>query len=256
LAFFRGCIISNGLLKDFTMKTKIIFNLGACLMLFCGARGLSQETLSFDTGTASEWSITGGGAQNATPFIVNYAYGTPSTYYNFISVTTAGDGTGNFLQGGSLADFTGFWLATYTFTLPSNATGVSLNYSDFYADDRAVLTLNGQVVAATGIISIQGAPGSMVFTDGGSPQSYSFSSLFSSGTVNSGFNIGGLNTIEAIVNNTGTGIYGPDRSISPGDDTFLGLSGTISYSQVPEPSCLAMFGIGILSLIGMLKRKQ
>ena len=239
------------------MKIRQIVYFASFFLIFSfPLKGLSQETLFFDTGTASEWSVTGGGAQNVTPYIVNYAERTPSTYYNFLSVTTTGDSTGNFLQGGSLANFTGFWLAIYTFTLPSYATSVSLTYNNFFADDRAVLTLNGQVINATGIISIQGAPGSMVFADGGNPQPYSFNGSFSSGTVTSGFNIGGLNTIEVIVNNTGTGIYGSDRSISPGDTTFLGLSGTISYSPVPEPSTVAMLGVGILLLIGLGKRNN
>jgi hypothetical protein len=225
------------------MKHLSIFTF--CLLV---SFGLSAQTISFDTGTASEWSVTGGGAQNATPFVINYPEGNPSTFYNFLSVTTTGDGTGNFLQGGSLADFTGFWTAIFTFTLPSNATGINLNYNNFFADDRAVLNLNGQAIDATGIISIQNVSGSMVFTDGGDAQPYSFSGSFSSGTISSGFNIGGINTIEAIVNNTGEGIVGSDNDISSGDTTFLGLSGAIVYS-VPEPSSFALAVIGILIMM-------
>ena len=217
---------------------------------FCfGTRGYSQSLLSFDTGTAAEWSVTGGGAENATPYVVNYAEGSPPSDYNFLSVTTTGDGTGTFLQGGSLASFTGFWIADYTFTLPSTATDISLSYNNFFADDRAVMMLNGQTIASTGIIS-NGLPGSMVFTDGGDPQAYSFGAPFSSGSVDDGFNVGGSNTIEVVVNNTGTGISGGDRDISSGDTTFLGLSGSISYSEVPEPNSILLSGLGIL--VGVL----
>jgi hypothetical protein len=226
------------------MKIKI------SLYIFCiclALRGYSQTVVQFDTDTASEWTVSGGGAQGVTPFVIeNYPEGNPSSYYDFLSVTSTGDSTGTFLQGGSLADFSGFWVVDYTFTLPSTATNISLDYGDFFADDRAVLALNGQVVDSTGIISIEGAPGSMVFTDGGDLQPYSFNGPFSSGTLDSGFNVGGSNTLEVIVNNTGTGTYGPDKDISPGDTTLLGLSGTISYSEVPEPNSIVLLGFGIL----------
>jgi hypothetical protein len=232
------------------MKTKLLI-LSTFLAPYCL---YSQVNILFNTASPSSWTVTGGGAQNATPYIVNYAEGSPPVNYNFLSVTSTGDSTGSFVQGGSLSSFTGFWLANYTFYLPSNAQNVSLTYNNFFADDRAVLTLNGQTIGATGIISIQGAPGEMVFNDGGNIQPYSFSGEFSSGGITSGFNVGGLNTIEAIVNNTGTGIYGSDRNISPGDTAFLGVSGTISYI-VPEPSALALLGIGIFSMIKIQKRK-
>lgn len=236
------------------MNTKILILctvlLNSCFCIY------SQNSIFFSTSTSSGWTVTGGGAQNVTPFVVPYIEGTPPANYNFLSLTSTGDSTGSFIQGGNPANFTGFWLADYTFYLPPNATGVSLSYEGFYADDRAVLTLNGQVIGATGIISIQGAPGEMVFTDGGAAQPYSFSSLFSSGSATGGFNIGGLNTIEAIINNTGTGIYGPDRDISVGDTTFLGLSGSISYSVVPEPSILAMISVGLAGLVGFTARNK
>jgi hypothetical protein len=215
------------------------------------------DTISFDTTTTAGWTATAAGAINANPFVVTAqetigAGG--NQYHDFLSVTSTGNNSGTFLQGGSIANFTGFWIADYTFVLPQNATGVSFSYDSFFADDRAVLYLNGQSIAATGIYADQGG-GEMVFADGSNSQSYSFSSAIS-GTTSSGFNIGGENIIEVIVNNTGQGIYGSDKNISQGDNTLLSLSGMISFSSVPEPSSLAVIGVGILSLFGLRTRKQ
>lgn len=215
------------------------------------------DTISFDTTTTTGWTATASGAINANPFVV-YAQETIGSggnqYHDFLSVTSTGDNSGTFLQGGSIGNFTGFWIADYSFVLPQNATGVNFSYDNFFADDRAVLYLNGQAITATGIYADQGG-GEMVLTDGGNPQSYSFTSAIS-GTTSSGFNIGGENTIEVIVNNTGQGIYGSNKNVSQGDDTFLSLSGTISYSPAPEPSSAAMFGVGILSLFGFRFRNR
>jgi hypothetical protein len=181
-------------------------------------------------------------------------------YENCLSVTSTGNGSGSFLPGGNLANFDGFWLADFAFSLPANATSVSINYGNFYVDDRAVLTLNGHIVDATGIpyFGHMNDVGEMVFTDGGPLQSYSsFSSPdgFFSGTVTTGFNLGGVNTLEAIINNTKAGVYGPDLPFQSGDGTLFGLSGTISYSVVPEPSSLLIFCFGAFAS-AFLRRRQ
>jgi hypothetical protein len=196
------------------------------------ANGFSQNaTIPFDTLSAPLWKVTAGGVFGATPYQVD----------NMISVSSTGNETGTFLAGGNRANWNGFWVADFTFFLPANATGISLNYSNFYADDRAVLTLNGQIFDATGIpfFGHLNDVGSMVFTDGGATQGYSsFSSPDGSvsGVVTSGFHVGGSNLLEAIVNNTKTGVYGTDSNFQTGDGTLLGLSGAVSYSIVPEPS--------------------
>ncbi len=240
------------------MKRKILYAVvvSIFIILLCVGRA-TADTISFDTTATTGWTATAGGALNASPFVVTAQETIGSggnQYHDFLSVTSTGDNSGTFLQGGSIANFTGFWIADYTFVLPQNATSVTFSYDSFFADDRAVLYLNGQIITATGIYADQGG-GEMVFTDGGDPQSYSSFTSAISGTTSSGFNIGGENTIEAIVNNTGQGIFGPDKNISQGDNSLLSLSGTISYSPVPEPSSAAMFGIGISAFFG-LRMKQ
>ncbi|HXR05027.1 MAG TPA: PEP-CTERM sorting domain-containing protein [Verrucomicrobiae bacterium] len=236
----------------------------ALLGLTLPMTGKSQVyTISFDTGTASDWKVTAGGISGATPYICNFAIdNNPANgFLNCLCVTSTGDANGSFLPGGNVANFDGFWVADFTFFLPANATSISLNYGNFYVDDRAVLTLNGNIFDATGLLVdwVQNGTPSMVLTDGGPLVPYSsFSSSldgFVSGNVTSGFNMGGLNTIEAIINNTGNGVYGPNQDINPNDGTDFALTGTVSYSVVPEPSSLAIIGLGLVS-VTFLRRRQ
>jgi hypothetical protein len=212
------------------------------------------QTINFDTGTAADWKVTGGGASGATPYIISI----PDISIGCLSVTSNGRSDGSFLPGGSIANFDGFWSAAFTFYLPASATGVAFNYGSFFADDRAVITLNGNILNATGV-PWYGLGGSMVLTPGGPLQPYSpFNGPngFVSGTVTDGFITGGLNTIEAIINNTYTGIYGPLVTLTGADMASFGLSGTISYSIIPEPSSIFLFGFGLLALPRALRRRE
>jgi hypothetical protein len=213
----------------------------------------SANTINFGTGTASDWQVTGAGAVNATPYVVfNSDYNG-----NLISLTSNEGYDGTFLPGGSLANFDGFWTATFTFSLPSNASNVLLNFANYANDDRGVLELNGNIISSSGI-SQGGFTGSMVFTDGGPLVPYTFNTPNNpngsvSGTANSGFNIGGVNTLTAIINNTSTGVFGPLATLGPGDGTAMGLMGSISYT-VPEPSSAAVILIGLGSA-SMFRRR-
>jgi hypothetical protein len=225
------------------MKTNKSFKSAALFILgfsLCSAGNSGAASISFDTLTPSYWSVTAGGV-TATPYEVS----------DYIVLTSTAYRTGTFLQGGNIANFDGFWVADFTFSLPANAQNVTLNYGNFYTDDRAVLTLNGNAFAATGL----GSPGagSMMLTDGGPLQAYTFGGPDGSvsGTVTSGFNVGGVNTIRAIINNTDNGISGSCRTFgSDIDSTQLGLSGMITYSVVPEPSSaiLAVVGLALFAL--------
>ena len=206
----------------------------------------TANTINFDTSTAPDWQVTGGGAVNATPYVVNV---NNDIYVgNVISVTSDATYTGTFVQGGSLANFDGFWTATFSFSLPSSAANVQLGFANFVADDRGVLMLNGNVISSSGLPVGGSYAGTMIFTDGGAAVPYTFNSPSGqvSGVVNSGFNIGGINTLTAIMNNTDNGVLGPLVNVGPFDGTGLGLTGSISYTTVPEPSlaALALMGLG------------
>ena len=100
----------------------------------------------------------------------------------------------------------------------------------------------------------------MVLTEGGPLVPYTFDGLSGtvSGTVTSGFNLGALNTIEGIVNNTHSGVLGPLQGISAGqsnDGTHFGMDGFVSYVVVPEPSCFALAGLGAAALMVLRQRR-
>jgi hypothetical protein len=200
--------------------------------------GFSQpQSVAIDTSVPSRWAVSGGGAVGVTPY---HSAAWPAYLY----ITSNDDSTGSFLPGGSYANFHGFWKADFTFSLPSSATNVRLDFANFHGDDRAVLTLNGNALAATGVDGP--GQGYMVLTDGGALQPYTFDNL-TSGSATSGFNLGGVNTIEIIVNNTGNGISAPNQGFAySGDYTYVGLTGTISYTLVPEPSAAILVSVGSL----------
>lgn len=202
------------------------------MMSAAAARGQLPVVVDFSapnaSGNANGWTATAGGAVNAVPFVFDENQPGNGWNANVISVTSNGLSTGTFLSGGSLSNFYGFWTANYSFFMPYGSTNISLNYSGLFADDRVVLELNGKPINAVGIK----APGVgyMVFSNGGSSVSYSFSQLNSSGAVSNGFIFGGQNNLTAIVNNTFDGIFGGLTSITnSGDHTGFAVTGTLSY---------------------------
>jgi hypothetical protein len=214
------------------------------ILLGIAVPGLANAvTLHFDTSTATDWKATGGGAYDVTPYSVYDSVFVPG---NKIAVTSNQIDTGTFMPGGSLANFTGFWTGSYLFYLPGNATDVQFQYSKYYTDDRSVMTLNGAIIDSTGLPVNGLYAGSMVFTEGGALQPYTFHGPNDgtlSGTVSSGFNLGGMNTVTVIVNNTGQGVVGGLTSLAWNDGSDFSLEGTITY--VPEPS------FAVLSLLGL-----
>ena len=149
-----------------------------------------------------------------------------------ISLTSDGGGLGDFVQGGSLANFNGSWTATYTFYVPANAINPVLEFTNFFADDRAVLKLNGTIISSTGAVPPGGSlDGFMVLTDGGpaGPVHVCRPLRQRSGKATSGF-VTGTNTLTVVLNNTGTGVAGTmNGNLAWNDGTGMGLSGTVSY---------------------------
>jgi hypothetical protein len=182
--------------------------------------------INFSTTNIFGWLATAGGAVDAVP------YHDASS----ITITSNAFSNGTFLQGGSLANFDGFWSAKYEFTLPYGATNVVLIYSNLLSDDRVVFELNGTAIGATGGQTTSGlTSGNMVFTEGGSSESYFFSGPNGtvSNTVTGGFIVPGTNVLLAIVNNTGNGVGGTMKTITASDGTTFGVKGVIQYSIVP-----------------------
>jgi hypothetical protein len=221
-----------------------------CVALIC--LGLSPSahaavvTTSIST-TNGNWTVTADGLVNATPYSLTEKY----TGFNYlIGLTDTGFSTGNFLPGGNPATFDGFWTANYNFFIPAGATAVTLNYLGMFSDDRAVLELNGHIINSTAYVN---SPGSqyMIFTDGGPLTQWTFNGPNGSvgGTISSWFNVGGLNTLTAIVNNSGNGGQGGDLNLGTGDESTFGLLGALNYTVVPEPAPLALLGQGGLVIL-------
>jgi hypothetical protein len=243
-------------LKIISMKaTKQLGVVSLIASMFCVDQVHSEVLTSFGTSTSTGWSVATGNVQNAVPYTVGWQ---GASLKDCLSITTTGDRTGSFLTGGNLGTFSGYWTATYSFFVPSDATAISLIYSNFKADDRAVLQLNGNVICAVGWPAPNGqTSGIMDFTDGGTSQSDSFTSNDSplSGTISRGFIDGGINTIKIIINNTGSGVQAKTAGlVGVGDYTEFSLSGSVSYTSVPEPGKAILFLFGFAGVCWLGRR--
>ena len=182
-------------------------------------------------GNASDWLVTGAGAVGAP------AFDTSQTFPGDISLSDNGLPTGNYVTGASFAQFNGFWYVENSFELPANATNVSFDFNGLWGNDRVVMSLNGTQI---GNATFGGGTGSglMRFEESGSDLPFTFTET-TSGTITSGFVIGGTNTLRLTVNNTGVNLAAPTiPSAFPEDSTTVYLaSGTVAYTAIPEPSC-------------------
>jgi hypothetical protein len=94
---------------------------------------------------------------------------------------------------------------------------------------------------------------SLYSTENGTDQTYAFSSSMTSGTVTTGFNIGGTNTLSLIVNNTGTWYGGPTHTWqTTTDGSNAGVTASLSYNgatTVPTLSTAALGALGGLLVL-------
>ena len=214
-------------------------------------RATSGGTVDVSTGAATNWTVSGGGAVNAKPDLTGSS----------LTLTSNGLADGTPVTGFSNAAFDGFWVADDSFNIPAGATSPSLSFSSLFADDRAVLFLNGTQIANFG----GDGPGAglMVLNDGSPNSPFTFTNN-TSGTISSGFNIGGANTLEAIVNNTAGGINANAAPLAGTNGTDFGLAGTVTFNTavaapataIPVPPALWM-GLGTLvGIIGIARIRR
>jgi hypothetical protein len=215
---------------------------------------VAAAAATIDVGTAnnaSAWTVSAGNGGSGTPFQ------TPSGH----SITSNTTITGTPLPGANLALWDGFGFATLHFTLPSDAMNIALSLSSLGADDRIVIRLNGTNVADRFVF---GGGGAGVFDFGSGDVPYTFSGN-TSFNINSGFVIGGMNTLIIYFNNTGSA----DRSaptrgfVNSTDGVDWSEVGTVTYTQptpTPEPKGWTMLALGggLLSLgrLHLLRRLQ
>lgn len=149
-----------------------------------------------------------------------------------------------------------------SFTLPVGFLSPVLNIGNLYIDDRGVFELNDVIVSSTGIFGP--GPGSMTFTPGGLNVPYVFAYGHGAGggigTQNLdvfGPFVTGLNTIDILVNDTNSGIFGAPLTTGV-NISDVHFSGTVTFTDgrvaVPEPATLALLGLGIFA-IGAIRRR-
>ncbi len=222
------------------LRSSVALVLFAPLALY--ANGAPSQTVNLSTASgASRFLITGAGATAAPAFQVSTG----------ISLTSTAILTGTFVTGGSLGSFTGLWYADEAFTIPADATNVSLVYSGLVGDDRTVMQLNGTTITSVGGVSTGGLT-VFAFPPSGIDAPYTLTGV-TSGTVTTGFNIGGSNTLWLIVNNTGgLGPLAPTATFSGvGDGSSVRVTATLYYDQpvTPLPAGFWFALAGLLALI-------
>ena len=117
----------------------------------------------------------------------------------------------------------GFWYADLFFTLPAGATNPKLHLTTLIVDDRAVVELNGTIVADGGLFG----PGSgyMTYTDGGPNQPYKFKHGEGAQTVH---------TTKGFIPGTAMGFAGIQKDSERAD--VIDYLHTLSDNPVPLPT--------------------
>ena len=202
------------------------------------AKAATSQTIS--TASTSGWTVSAGGAVAATPFLSGP---------NAISITSDGTSAGTPVTGLSLSTFDGFWVADYSFVVPADATNPTITISNYFADDVSILKLNGNIIASTA----DNGPGtgSIVETDGSQPVSFTFTN----GAISNGsgdFVIGGTNTLEAVINNTGGGMAAPLADIGTSNGTNFGVDASVSFNSATTVPLPAGFGCGLATILGIV----
>ncbi len=112
------------------MKCPTLYCVSLTALALLSARKSPGTTLYIGTATSGNWTVTGAGAVNVSPFVVtNEVFpgaGLPGFITTGFSLTSTATSNGLFVTGGTLANFTGFWTADYRFFLPSDASSITL----------------------------------------------------------------------------------------------------------------------------------
>jgi hypothetical protein len=142
------------------------------------------------------------------------------------------------------------------FTLPVGFSNAVLTITNFYADDRGVVQLNGTIVDNAGIFGP--GNGSLTLAPGGSndPFTYTRGNGARNVVISTGF-VAGLNSFRTLVNDTNNGIFGAPL---PGGVNLsgTGIEASITFDvgpAVPEPATWAMM-LGGFGLLGAAARRR
>ena len=257
---------SRGLLK-------MIFAL--CILPLAGS-SLLAEWIDIST-QSGDWRIAANGGSNVAPYrFSDWSWGNnitnvigigPIDWWDWDRKTNVvldcggrlhTNSTYEYLHGLDPAQFNGYWTASLRFFVPSDAQAIALVYGTFFADDRAVLLLNDNVIDSAGLPGPTGSVpvlnptnlciyagtttitnGRMVLINGSPDTDYTFHRVnsaprnYSYGTtITNGFILGATNELRCIVNNTGYGITYPMNGVLfDAGDTALVLYGYVGYGR-------------------------
>ena len=221
----RTIFVTSLLVASFTQAATINLNTGQTV-----PGGVIQ------TFSDTVWSIKGAPAgtginQTGPAFIVSNSYprgnatnnlwetaGLPAN--NVANYISAGDCGRNFYTATCLP-------GTFSYTtqfMVNSATGLSLNYQ-IAGDNAVALYLNGALLLSRGDATGSNASGWATFN--------------SVATVTSGFNIGGVNTLELRVTNAGS---------YTGGILVGSVTGEVSSAATPEPATFGLIGCALLGL--------
>jgi hypothetical protein len=157
----------------------------------------------------------------------------------------------------------GVWYANFAFTLPENAVNISLRIDSLWADDRAVVYLNGRAIADRIVDTGSAIAGPGNINQGLNTDDYAYRVFVNASqyVVNdqSVFNTGGINTLKAIINNTGMG--GVDERAysfrSNGDRTSLRLNAEVTFDlATPEPAFGGVVALALGAILWRARRKR
>ena len=153
---------------------------------------------------------------------------------------------------------TAFNVLEQTVVLPSGFTDAMIQIDSVFANDAAVLQVNGVNIVGWGIFgpSPGSAPivGGFAFSESGPfvPFSYELGHGYSPVAVNLSYAapfVAGNNTIKLFHNDNGSGIYGSAFSLDSGQ---VLLSANVTYTApIPEPGAVWMLlaGLGVITLV-------
>jgi hypothetical protein len=147
-----------------------------------------------------------------------------------------------------------FFTSDTIFNLPTNFTNARINFTNFAADDAAVLVLNGTALFGVGIFGP--GQGTFRFEANGPATPFTFNANGSSGSITGPFQAG-QNTISFIVNNNNAGINPGGGGLTDGPSS-LTFTGNVTYdlaAAVPEPATWALM-IGGFGMVGAAARRR
>ncbi len=147
-----------------------------------------------------------------------------------------------------------WWEVVQTVVLPTGFSNGRITLDTVFADDVAVLEVNGTVVTAFGILGP--GPGQFYFTQNGAPTPITASD---NGGIGASFLaplVEGANMIRWIINNNNAGINSGGGPLAAGP-TMLDVVGRVEYdgAVVPEAPVWATLIAGF-GLVGAVRRRQ